>query len=506
MMYLTDRLEIDSEISDYIKKHACVMNVQANPIALLNKSSIIIYANRALFDALKTDGSLPTLVQLNNLYRGVRQSVASSISENKPKTLQKVVRDNATEQLIPYQVHIRPVTHKSVCKGALVYIETDIKRLVDYFIDEKSTLSNKIFTLNSNLKNTFNLVTALFDNSPVGMMILDEQNKIMQINKNGLSILDVKAASVIGVNSNRFYSAVNDSSLLAEERVPEEVYAVTWTGEKKILMRCSVECKSEDVFSVETFVDVTEIERARFTAEEANKAKTEFLENMSHELRTPLHAIMGFSQCGIERGEQLDVKKANVFFNHIYHGGEILLALINDLLDVAKLGGGKVIFNNKPVQIDELVKEVVNEFEILADSKEIKINVEVKNIIKSTNLDEMRMMQVVRNILNNAVKFSKEKDEVTVELEQMDEFIQLRVYDHGPGIPDDELESIFEKFIQSSRTNTGAGGSGLGLAICRDILNHQNGAIWAENKPEGGAAFIVNLFLNHNIVNLMSSQ
>lgn len=501
MAYLIEQYELDIDLTDYINKHALIIDMQANPIAIFNESSTLLYANSALNNLLDTNDSIATIDLFNAVFRGIKQVIHSSINESKAKTLNKVVKDRTVDQLIPYKIKIIPIIQEEQCQGVYVIVETDIKRLVDYFFEEKATLSNKISELTVKHKNTIKLVNALFDNSPVGMLILDKQNKITQINQSGAEILDVKPVAAVGVSISRFYLE-KDDSLVVNNSVPNEVHAVTWTGKKKILMSCSVESETEanneeqDTFIVETFVDITDLEKARIAAERSDHAKSEFLSNMSHELRTPLHSIMGFSEVGLEQGESLGMEKATSFFKKIYHAGEVQLALVDNLLDIAKLETGKVDFNYKPVQFDELVKDVINEFDVIAKSKDIKIVLELNNEIQSMNMDEMRMQQVVRNLISNAVKFTANESEVTVTLEQMDEYIQLRVYDRGPGIPSGEIENIFDKFIQSSRTNTGAGGTGLGLSICREILTQHNGIIWAENNPEGGAIFTVNQYLN----------
>lgn len=497
-MSLINNFVLDSELTEYVNKHAFIMEAQSTPIALFNESSELIYANSALGHILKINDSLPTLDQLSHLFRGIERAIISSIADNKSKKLNKNIKSGDIEQIIPYVINIQPITYMNKCAGAIIFVETDIKRLVNYFIEEKFTLSNKISSLTIKLKNNFNLVNALFDNSPVGMMILDEQNRIIQINKHGADILDMNVSSLIGIHRERFYIAKYNNDLLVAENDNEEVQAVTGTGKKKILLRCSVksEIKGEETFSVETFVDVTDLENARVAAEESNKAKSEFLANISHELRTPLHSIIGFSQCGIDQAEKLDAEKTLKFFNKINYGGEILLSLVNDLLDVTALDSGKVVFNYKSMQLEKLVEEVVKEFDVLAGSKDVTIRLDIKNEIQSMDMDEKRIQQVVRNIITNAIKFTDLKSKVTIVVEQTDKAIQLRIYDQGPGIPENELEDIFNKFIQSTRTNTGAGGTGLGLAICREILNHHNGDIWAENNSNGGAVFIVNLYLN----------
>jgi signal transduction histidine kinase len=104
-------------------------------------------------------------------------------------------------------------------------------------------------------------------------------------------------------------------------------------------------------------------------------------------------------------------------------------------------------------------------------------------------LDVEKIKQVLRNLLDNAIKFSPEGGTIDVAVCRVAGSVRVSVRDQGPGIPQDELETVFDKFIQSSKTKTGAGGTGLGLAICHEIVTAHKGRIWAENRPEGGAVF-----------------
>ena len=497
MSYLIEQYEIDVELADYINLHALIIDMQANPIAIFNDSLALLYANTALNNLLHSNDAVATVDLFNSIFRGVKQVMNTSVSDCKANELNKVIKDMTTGQLIPYKLKIIPFTRNNACLGVYVIVETDINRLVNYFYEEKSSLSKKISELNAKNNNTVNLVNTLFDNSPVGMMILDKDKRIIQINKSGASIFDIEVKKAVGLPVSRFFSDGSQKESTGKNS-SREIEVVTWGEEEKILLHCSVETiDDEQVFSLDTFMDVTSLDKARKAAEESNRAKSEFLANMSHELRTPLHTIMGFSECGLGLEKDLDRDKVDDYFNKIHHGGEVLLALVDNLLDVAKLEAGKIIFNFENVNYEEIVIGVVREFDVIAEQKDVKITIDVKDNINNIDMDSTRMQQVVRNLISNAVKFTSQGSEVLVVLEQVDDHIQLRIYDHGPGIPVDELENIFDKFIQSSRTNTGAGGTGLGLSICREILSQHNAIIWAENNPEGGAIFIVNQYFEH---------
>jgi len=240
---------------------------------------------------------------------------------------------------------------------------------------------------------------------------------------------------------------------------------------------------------------------AKHAAEAANEAKSQFLTNMSHELRTPLHGILSFAAFGVKNLAQRQCRQATVetgtgceqtdrelqeYFQLIQKSGQMLLNLVNDLLDLAKLESGRMEFQFKPVDLEALVLAAVDELHPLA--REHGLAIETRSTSDSLAFaDAARLWQVLRNLLGNAIKFSPPGGHIEIELNGRDDGVEVRVLDQGPGIPEEELEAVFDKFVQSSKTRTGAGGTGLGLAICREILDAHHGRIWAENRPSGGA-------------------
>ena len=232
---------------------------------------------------------------------------------------------------------------------------------------------------------------------------------------------------------------------------------------------------------------------ARDAAEFANRAKTEFLANMSHELRTPMHGILSYAQFGIKRIGRVPPEKLLEYFTEIDACGERLMALLNDLLDLAKLESGKMEYIHQLNDIEEQIDIVLAEFMPIAEEKQFHIDKQIRSECRYLLFDRDRIDQVLRNLLSNAVKFSKPGGRIlfatcTV-FENDQRFLKVTVKDQGIGLPEDELDAIFDKFIQSSETKTGSGGTGLGLAICRQIISDHDGRIWAENNTDGGAVF-----------------
>jgi PAS domain S-box-containing protein len=228
---------------------------------------------------------------------------------------------------------------------------------------------------------------------------------------------------------------------------------------------------------------------AKREAEASNRAKTEFLANMSHELRTPLHSILSFASFGTKKYANAKPEKLLDYFNRIKKTGQTLLELLNELLDLAKLESKRAIFAFEPSYLGILVRTVTNELDTLLSERNLSIRHEVSKFDGEVTLDIDKIKQVLRNLLNNAIKFSPEGGTIDVAVCRVASSVRVSVRDQGPGIPQDELEAVFDKFIQSSKTKTGAGGTGLGLAICHEIVAAHKGRIWAENRPEGGAVF-----------------
>jgi PAS domain S-box-containing protein len=252
-----------------------------------------------------------------------------------------------------------------------------------------------------------------------------------------------------------------------------------------------------------------DLQRAKETAERACQTKSEFLANMSHELRTPLHAVLAFAHLGQKRAGSVATEKLKEYFDLIHASGNQLLELVDDLLDLSKLESGNARNVATSVSLRQRVDAVTAELAALLESKRLACRVEDSSAGALILADQKRIDQLLRNLVGNAIKFSPTGTCLQIEIapaslprgrRQNDTgerpALRLTVADEGIGIPDDELETIFDKFIQSSLTTSGAGGTGLGLAICREIVHAQRGIIRAHNRAEGGAAFEVLLPAN----------
>ncbi len=235
-----------------------------------------------------------------------------------------------------------------------------------------------------------------------------------------------------------------------------------------------------------------QLEAAKVAAESASQAKSEFMANISHELRTPLHAILGYSQLASKKALTLDAEKSQKYWTRITQSGELLLSLVDNLLDLSKLEAGAGVLELAASNINRQVADVASEFQSIVEQKEIELRLQLCPH-GSVNIDREKVNQVIRNLLSNAIKFSPPGSTIQITTQYAADSIEVAVADNGPGVPAAEKEAIFDKFIQSSRTRTGAGGTGLGLAISRGNIQMHGGDIRVEDNADGGSIFIFQL-------------
>ncbi len=230
---------------------------------------------------------------------------------------------------------------------------------------------------------------------------------------------------------------------------------------------------------------------------EMNRIKSEFLASMSHELRTPLNSILGFSDV-LESSQSLNERQRR-YAGNIKRSGRMLLELINDILDLAKLEAGKMAVRPAELHLGPLVSDLVEMLRPLAIEKRIDLTYHVAESLPVLRQDQLKIRQILTNLIGNAIKFTPEGGRIQVTVEHDERSVYLTVSDTGVGIPEDERELIFEKFRQGTSA-LGAdqltrehSGTGLGLSITRELCILLGGKIELESEVGKGSQFRVTL-------------
>ena len=224
---------------------------------------------------------------------------------------------------------------------------------------------------------------------------------------------------------------------------------------------------------------------------ELDRLKADFFASMSHELRTPLTSIKEGTGLLLDGVGGETSEKQRKLLSILAEESNRLISVVNSLLDLSKLEAGMMAYDFKVTPIDSLIKRAVAEMTPLLEAKQIRLESAVDSSLPQARLDPERILQVLRNLLGNAVKFTPRGGRVNVAAKPVNGKLEVSVKDSGPGIPADSLVSIFEKFHQGSRLGPHTPqGTGLGLAIAKSIITAHGGKIWAESELGQGSTFI----------------
>ena len=251
-----------------------------------------------------------------------------------------------------------------------------------------------------------------------------------------------------------------------------------------------------------------ELNQLNVELEHANSAKDEFLANMSHELRTPLNSILGMSESLLEqrRDPLSDYQQRSL--RAVESSGRHLLELINDILDLSKIEAGMLDFYPEILEVAEITRASLLFVKSQAMQKSINLMYAETRTVSKVYADPRRLKQILVNLLTNAVKFTPERGQVTLQVEanEAEDLVQFSVIDNGIGIAPEDLEQLFQPFVQvQSKLNRHFEGTGLGLALVRKLTDLHGGSVQVESKAGSGSRFTINLPWREDIVEQQAS-
>ncbi|WP_410508020.1 response regulator [Methanosarcina hadiensis] len=378
--------------------------------------------------------------------------------------------------------------------------------------DELSGLANGINGMIDRLKQNSNQFKAqehekrvILNSLSELVIFLDLDLKILWANRAALDHAGLKLENVIGEKYEKLplmSDAVSEKSLAqkALDSGNKESGEVT-TPDGKIWVISAYLIKDENGKAtgiLQTGLDITvhrnseeKLLQAKLEAEAASCTKSEFLANMSHELRTPLNSIIGFSDILLEKvfGE-LNGKQLK-YVNNISFSGKHLLGLINDILDLSKVEAGKMELHYSEFSVASIFDEVKATLSPLSQAKYLEIDFELDQDFRDIQADRSRLLQILYNLVTNAIKFTPEKGRVLVHGKKSGNRAIFSVMDTGIGISPEDQKKLFQPFTQiDSSSSRQYCGTGLGLALVKKIVNLHQGDIWVESEPGKGSTFV----------------
>lgn len=333
---------------------------------------------------------------------------------------------------------------------------------------------------------------AILQESSAGLMVVDAGLRVATVNPSAEALIGRPAAELL---NRPLAEVLGAQACEAHSRLGEALRA----GSRVALVELALPGpdRPRDVLvgvaplSQGCLLSLTDITRLK----EIDRLKSEFVANVSHELRTPLASIKAYTELILDDlDDSGDVALRKEFLEVINKETDRLAALINDLLDLARLQSGRPRLEKRPIVVRQVVDEVIETLRVQAQKRDIVLDVDIPEDLPPLLADKELMLMVVKNLIGNALKFSHHGGQVQVTARKVDSNLRFSVTDQGVGIPPQAIPHLFEKFFRAlPTTDSGIPGTGLGLALTKEAVEAHGGSIDVESEPGAGSRFIMTL-------------
>jgi len=410
------------------------------------------------------------------------------------KEINNVVGSSKKSKLITYKVG---EIFEQTLKNKVDAVSSEISHKYENIIAEKTKNEEIAWGKYKEILNDKKETEAVIRSIAEGLVVVDAKGNVIMMNPAAEKLLGVPSKektgkSILeGLKEEQIVSLVKSN----EREKNKEIELVSPNEEtKKILRASSAVIEDEDgkpVGMVSVLSDITK-------QKELDRLKSNFVSSVTHELRTPLVAIE--KSISLLLTESIPESQQREFLSIAQRNIKRLTNLINDLLDMSKLEAGKMSISCQLCSIVDVINEAVSGLKSWADTKSIEIKKIIEDNLPQINIDPNRIIQVLINLIGNAIKFTPNSGTITIEAKfiSADNEIEVAVQDTGIGIPKEDLVHIFDKFfqIEGERIPTDISGSGIGLSVAKEIIKLHKGRIWAESEKGKGARFIFRLPLS----------
>jgi two-component system phosphate regulon sensor histidine kinase PhoR len=344
-------------------------------------------------------------------------------------------------------------------------------------------IKDKIESINSERAKLNLVLSSMFE----GVIVTDADEKIILMNPSlrKLFLIDSnpEGKKPLEAIRNTAVDEMIERIIKGEQQLATEEIVINMP-EEKVLKVNGVPIMSNNRLegAILVFHDITELRRLE-------KIRQDFVANVSHELRTPISSIKGYAETLLD-GALKDKINAKEFISIIYQDANRLASLINDLLDLSKIESGKLKMSFTALDPVSLITKGVMVIANQAKAKSIIVKIDLPKDLPKIKADETRFIQIMVNLLDNAIKYSSEGATATISAKLADDALQIDISDTGIGISEEDLPRIFERFYRVDKARSRElGGTGLGLSIVKHIVSAHSGQVWVKSEPGHGSTF-----------------